>query len=103
MATIIYGGVHYLQTRHAMFCRKCLTTVESKTVHDLKICPCGSVGVDGGVCAGNRILGDLKDMEPRSIYVATVGTHKILLPQAIIEKHHRSLEAAHQNDIDIIL
>lgn len=29
-------------------CRKCGDILESKSVHDFKMCRCGSVGVDGG-------------------------------------------------------
>lgn len=29
-------------------CNKCGDIIESKTVHDFRICTCGSVAVDGG-------------------------------------------------------
>jgi hypothetical protein len=44
------------------------------------------VGIDGGISAGNRILGDLSDMEDRSMYCAIVDQKKIWLPQSIIEE-----------------
>jgi hypothetical protein len=80
MPYIIYGGVKYTQTRHAVYCKKCQETVESRHSHDYKQCSCGSVGVDGGIDDGNRILGDAADIENRSVYVAVVGKKKIVLP-----------------------
>lgn len=29
-------------------CKKCGDVIESKHVHDFKLCKCGAVGVDGG-------------------------------------------------------
>ena len=80
MPSIMYGGVKYVQTRHAVHCRKCLETIESKHIHDFKNCSCGSVGIDGGISDGNRILGDPSDIEDRSMYCATVQNKKIWLP-----------------------
>jgi Zn finger protein HypA/HybF involved in hydrogenase expression len=34
--------------RNAARCKKCGTTVESKSRHDYVKCPCGNVAVDGG-------------------------------------------------------
>jgi hypothetical protein len=51
------------------------------------MCSCGAVGIDGGISAGNRILGDLSDMENRSMYCAVVEKKKIWLPPNIIEEH----------------
>jgi len=78
MPSIIYAGVKYTQVRHAVFCKKCLETIESKNIHDFKYCSCGSVGIDGGISDGNRILGNL--FENRSMYCAIVQKKKIWLP-----------------------
>lgn len=83
MPHVIYGGVKYTQVRHAVHCKKCKTTIESITEHDYKFCPCGSVGIDGGISDGNRILGSQSDMENRSVYCATVNNKKIWLPEHI--------------------
>lgn len=80
MSSIVYGGVRYLQVRHAAYCKKCLETLESTHVHDYRVCSCGSVGIDGGVADGNRILGDPADFENRSVYCATIGNKKIWIP-----------------------
>ena len=85
MASIIYAGVRYTQTRHAIKCRKCLETIESTHQHDFKYCSCGAVGIDGGISAGNRILGNLTDIEDRSMYCAIVQKKKIWLPQFSIK------------------
>jgi hypothetical protein len=85
--SIIYGGVRYIQTRHAIQCKKCNETIESKHVHDFKLCSCKAVGVDGGISAGNHILGNLSDMENRSTYCAIVDKKKIWLPQSAIEDY----------------
>jgi hypothetical protein len=87
MPSIVYAGVRYTQTRHAIKCKKCLDTIESKHVHDFKYCSCGAVGIDGGIIAGNRILGNLLDIEDRSMYCAIVQKKKIWLPQYAIEDH----------------
>jgi hypothetical protein len=87
MPSIIYGGVRYIQTRHAIQCKKCNEIIESKHVHDFKLCSCKAVGVDGGISAGNHILGNLSDMENRSMYCAIVDKKKIWLPQSAIEDY----------------
>ena len=87
MPSILYGGVRYNQIRHAIYCKKCKDTVTSKEQHDFKMCSCNSVGVDGGITEGNRILGNLINMETRSIYLANVGNKKLWLPQSSIEKN----------------
>ena len=46
MPSIVYAGVRYTQT---------------------------AVGIDGGISDGNRILGNLSDIEDRSMYCAIVG------------------------------
>jgi hypothetical protein len=86
MPSIVYGGVRYTQIRHAIQCKKCLETIESKYIHDFKYCLCGAVGIDGGVSAGNRILGNLSDLDYRSMYCTIIGKKKIWLPQFAIEE-----------------
>ena len=34
--------------RNAIRCRKCGDIIESETVHDFRVCSCGSCAVDGG-------------------------------------------------------
>jgi hypothetical protein len=85
MPSIIYGGVRYSQVRHAIQCKKCLETIESKYIHDFKYCSCGAVGIDGGISPGNRIIGQLEDMEDRSVYCAIVDKKKIWLPSQYIQ------------------
>ena len=90
MPSIVYGGVKYTQVRHAIYCKKCLETIESKHRHDFKYCSCNAVGIDGGIDAGNHILGNLSDMEDRSIYCAIIEKKKIWLPQFVIEEHFQN-------------
>jgi len=85
MPSIIYGGVKYNQTRHALYCKKCCETIESAHVHDFKMCACGAVGVDGGISDSNRILGNNTDIETRSLYCAFVNNKRIWLPKEVIE------------------
>jgi hypothetical protein len=87
MPSIVYDGLRYIQTRHAIYCKNCKETLESKHVHDFKQCSCKAVGIDGGISAGNRILGHLSDMENRSKYCAIVQKKKVWLPQTVIEEH----------------
>jgi hypothetical protein len=91
MATIIYGGLKYSQVRHAIYCKLCKDTIESTSVHDFKYCSCGKIGIDGGVSVGNRILGNLCDIETRSMYCAVVGGKKLWLPQTILEENFARL------------
>ena len=86
MPCIVYAGVKYIQTRHAIHCKKCLETIESKHIHDLKYCSCRTVGIDGGISDGNRIIGNLSDIENRSMYCAIVQNKKIWLPEFAIEQ-----------------
>ena len=81
MPSILYDGVRYTQTKHAIQCRKCLETIESKHRHDFRYCSCGAVGIDGGISAGNRILGDLSNIDNKSRYMAMIQNKKIWLPQ----------------------
>lgn len=87
MPSITYGGVKYTQTRHAIYCKKCQDTIETKFPHDLKFCSCGSVGIDGGISDGNRILGLLEDMEIRNMYCAYVNGKTLWLPQEAMEQY----------------
>lgn len=91
MPCINYGGVNYRQIRHAIYCKKCHDTIESKWCHDFKFCSCGSVGIDGGIEGGNRILGNLSDIETRSMYCAIINNKKLWLPQSIIEEAFNEL------------
>jgi hypothetical protein len=59
------------------------------------MCFCGAVGIDGGIGGGNRILGDLSDMENRSMYCAIVKKKKIWLPANIIEEHFTQFYQVH--------
>ena len=85
MATIIYGGVKYKQVRHAVYCLKCRETVESVHLHDYVMCLCGSVGVDGGIYEGNRVIGNPEDMEMRGMYCAIVNGKQIWLPSLLVQ------------------
>jgi hypothetical protein len=75
-----YGGVKYHQVRHAVYCRLCKDTVESRSVHDMVFCKCGAVGVDGGIEPGNTILGDAANWESRAMYTARVNGKILWLP-----------------------
>ena len=99
MPSIIYAGLRYTQTRHAIYCKKCKETIESKHTHDFKYCSCKAVGIDGGISAGNRILGYLSDMEDRSMYRAVIEKKKVWLPQTVIEE--RFLRIQNQNILPI--
>ncbi len=90
MPSIMYAGLRYTQTRHAIQCRKCLETIESKHSRDFKYCSCKAVGIDGGISAGNRILGNLSDIENKSMYCAIVQKKKIWLPQTVIEEYFQT-------------
>ena len=90
MSFIVYGGIKYIQVRHAIYCKKCKDTIESTSVHDYKLCSCGAVGIDGGILAGNHVLGNISDMETRSMYRAIINKRKIWLPPNIIEEHFNS-------------
>ena len=85
MPSIIYGGVRYIQIRHAIQCKKCLETIESKDIHDFKYCHCRAAAIDE-----NRILGNLSDIEDRSMYCAILQNKKIWLPEFIIQEHFQN-------------
>jgi hypothetical protein len=93
MGYILYGGIKYTQARHAIYCKKCEETVESLGPYDLKYCTCGSVGVDGGIEEGNRIIGNITCMENRSMYYAeiTEKKYKLWLPQEVIEQYFATM------------
>lgn len=88
MPSIVYAGVRYTQTRHAIQCKKCLETIESKGVNDFKYCSCRAVGIDGGISDGNRILGNLSDIENRSMYCAIIQNKKIWLPESEVRREY---------------
>ena len=90
MPSILYAGVKYIQRRHAIQCKKCLETIESNDIHDLKYCTCRAVGIDGGISDGNRILGNLSDIEDRRMYSAIIHKKQIWLPQFVIEGHFQT-------------
>ena len=92
MPSILYAGVRYEQIKHAIYCKKCKETIESKYGHDFKYCSCGAVGIDGGITAGNRILGNISDMEDRSMYTAIINKKKIYLPYDIIKQQFEQLK-----------
>jgi len=86
MPSIRYGGVKYIQVRHAIYCKLCKDTLESKFNHEFKMCLCGSIGIDD-----TRILGSLENIEQRSIYCAFINGKKLWLPQEIIESTHLNI------------
>ena len=96
MSTIVFGGLKYTQIRHAIYCKICTDTIESTSIHDYKVCKCGAVGVDGGIVPGNRILGNLADIEDRSMYCATVGGKIFWLPETILRDHFSKNLLLHQ-------
>ena len=85
---MIYGGVKYYKVRHALYCKKCFVTIES--IKSLIYCPCGSIGLDE-----DRILGDLEDMEDRSMYVATIRGKRVWLPESILYAQFKSVKNLH--------
>jgi len=72
----LYGGVKYYKVRHAILCKRCNETIESKEDHDFRTCSCGAVSIDGGLLG--RILGT--SYEDRSVFCAFVGGKRIWLP-----------------------
>lgn len=91
MSTIIYGGVKYIQVRHALYCKKCSDTIISNDIHDYKLCSCGAIGIDGGISSGNSLIGSLLDMEDRSIYCAIVNGKRVWLPQDVINSNFKEM------------
>jgi hypothetical protein len=90
MRSIVYGGLKYFQVRNAIYCKKCKTSIESTSSQDFKMCPCNSVGIDGGL-ESPRIVGNINDLETRSLYLARVGHKKLWLPQNVIEQYFLDL------------
>lgn len=91
MPSITYGGVKYKQVRHAISCKKCNEVIESKSYFDFKFCSCGTIGIDGGIEDGNRILGNHKDIEIRCVYCYVDKGRKIWLPPDAVEQHFAEL------------
>ena len=85
---MIYGGVKYYKVRHALYCKKCFVTIES--TGSLVYCSCGAIGIDE-----DRILGNLEDMEDRSMYVATVRGKRVWLPESILYAQFKSVKNLH--------
>ena len=77
MPYILHGGVTYTQVRHAIQCKKCLETIESKDVHDYRVCSCKSVAIDGGI--NGRILGNTSEFYNRSVYRAIIQNKIVYL------------------------
>lgn len=91
MSAIIYGGLKYTKVRAAIYCKRCKSTVESTYQHDYKMCPCDTVGIDGGP-KGGTLIGPLKEMEDRSMYCATAADKsQIWLPQSVIEQNFSTM------------
>ena len=65
-----------------------MDTIESNYRYDFKYCSCRTIGIAGGISRGNRILGNLADMENRSMYCAIVQNKKIWLSQSQLEEHN---------------
>ena len=76
---IVYGGVKYHKVRQAAYCKLCKDTIESKDIHDYKVCSCGAIGIDY-----DRFLGT--EWEDRSVFCAKVGGKTIWLPPMAMPK-----------------
>lgn len=70
---MLYGGVKYKKVRQAAYCRLCKDTIESKDLHDYKMCSCGAIGIDF-----DRFIGT--EWEDRSVFCADLSGRKIWLP-----------------------
>ena len=68
-----------------------MDTIETKEIHDYNECSCGSIGIDGGLYTGNRILGDLSKVESRRVYCALIRNKRIWLDNFIIEKDFKRI------------
>jgi hypothetical protein len=86
MPAIIHEGITYQQSTHAVYCKQCKETIRSTSRHDFKQCSCGKVFIDGGISLGNRIGGNLADIEDRGTYFAMINGKKVWLPQEVIQK-----------------
>ena len=76
MSSLVYGGVKYIRVRHAIFCKLCKDTIESRGYRDFKYCSCGAIAIDD-----TRVLGSPKDIEERNIYSASVNGKQVWLPE----------------------
>jgi hypothetical protein len=92
MPSITHDGVQYIQTRHAMRCKKCGDTIESKSRHDYVRCSCGAIALDGGISLGNRVCGSLCDMEDKSVYRYMDGKKKVYLPSDVLQKRFEEIQ-----------
>jgi hypothetical protein len=86
MPALIYEGISYQQSTHAIYCKLCQTEAHSRTRHDYKTCVCGKAGVDGGIALGNRYIGNLENIEVRSRFFAMVDGKKVWLSQEAINQ-----------------
>lgn len=66
MPSVVIDGKRYIQTVHSIRCKLCNETIQSTWHHDFKMCSCNTVGVDGGIQCGNRILGEWNNYEDLS-------------------------------------
>lgn len=101
MPSLLYGGLRYIQTRHAIYCKLCKDTIESKTNYDFNMCSCGLVGIDGGIGSSNRIIGSLENIEQRSMYCAHVNEKNLWLPKEIIETAHLNLISKYNQNVKV--
>lgn len=72
--------------RNAIYCKTCNDTIETTDIHDYKLCSCGSIGIDGGLFTGHRIIGDISNVESRRIYCAIIRNKRIWLANSIVEE-----------------
>lgn len=85
MPHIVFGGVKYLQVRHAVQCMKCHETIESRFPNDLKKCKCNAIEINGGIADGNYIKGDPKQMEDKRVFCGLINGNEACIPQHIID------------------
>jgi hypothetical protein len=83
MPYIVYGGVNYYMVRHAIQCKLCSDTLDSKHERDYKVCSCGKVAIDGGISDGNRIIGNPSDIKNVSMYRASIRGKTLWLPELL--------------------
>lgn len=69
----MHAGIRYTIIKNAYYCKRCAHTIESTHRRDYKECPCGAVGIDGGLDSGATLSGNPADMETRCVYMATVN------------------------------
>jgi len=90
MPSLKHEGVLYVQSLHAKQCKKCKAIIESTSLHDFKWCDCGAVGIDGGIGAGNRVLGRPDDMIDMSKW-RTQTRPFVWLSREVIQARHAAL------------